>query len=157
VSLFLSGLPIWAGIILLVVLPTIIAMSGPMILRRWFSYEGLAGNNKIAGFKLNTAGKIYAVLLAFAVIAVWQKFNKAEIAVEQEAAAAATLYRLAAGDDPAMTAMRAAMDKYLELAIDQEWSRMAEGKESREAGQALDALYGAAVHLTEKAPRSQAI
>jgi hypothetical protein len=37
---------------------------------------------------------IYAVLLAFAVIVVWGKFNDAETAVVQEAGASATIYRL---------------------------------------------------------------
>jgi hypothetical protein len=100
VSLFLSGLPLWAATILLVVLPTMAAMCGPILVRRRIGLECLATNNQIAGFKFATVGVIYAVLLAFAVIVVWEKFTDAETAVVQEAGAAATLYPLASGLEP---------------------------------------------------------
>jgi hypothetical protein len=50
------------------------AMCGP-ILRRRVGLERLATNNEIAGFKFATVGVIYAVLLAFAVIVVCEKFT----------------------------------------------------------------------------------
>jgi hypothetical protein len=100
---------------------------------------------------------IYSVLLAFAVIVAWQKFNEAEITVVQEAGAAATLYRLSAGPDPAMIATRAALSNYLRTAVERDWPQMAKGKESREATRALDGLYAATLHLTEDGSRSPAI
>jgi hypothetical protein len=75
VSLFLAGLPLWVAAILLVVLPTIAAMCGPVLMRRRVGRERLASNNDIAGFKFATVGVIYAVLLAFAEIVVWEKFS----------------------------------------------------------------------------------
>jgi chromate transport protein ChrA len=92
VSLFLAGLPLWVAAILLVVLPTMAAMCGPVLMRRRIGLERLASNNEIAGFKFATVGVIYAVLLAFAEIVVWEKFSDAETAVVQEAGASATLY-----------------------------------------------------------------
>lgn len=148
-SLFLSGLPLWVAALLLVVIPTIVAMFGPVLIRRRIGLDGLTSNNEIAGFKFATVGVIYAVLLAFAVIVVWEKFNDAEIAVVQEAGASATLYRLAAGPEHEAVATRAALSNYLKLAIEREWPLMAKAKESREVTQALDALYASAVNLTE--------
>ena len=113
-SLFLSGLPLWAQMLVLVVLPTIAAMCGPILLRRWSSYERLSSNNEIAGFKFATVGVIYSVLVAFAVIVVWEKFNDAEAAVVQEAGATDTLYRLTTGPEPSMVAARAALGEYLQ-------------------------------------------
>src|ERR1700737_5176904 len=118
VSLFLAGLPLWVAAILLVVLPTIAAMCGPVLMRRRIGLERLASNNQIAGFKFATVGVIYAVLLAFAVIVVWEKFTDAETAVVQEAGAAATLYPLASGPEPEAAATRAALTNYLRLSID---------------------------------------
>jgi len=43
---------------------------------------------------------LYAVLLAFAVVVVWEKFNQAESEVAKEAGAAATVFRLSQGVDP---------------------------------------------------------
>ena len=54
-------------------------MCGPVLLRRWSSYERLSSNNEIAGFKFATVGVIYSVLVAFAVIVVWEKFNDADL------------------------------------------------------------------------------
>jgi hypothetical protein len=92
--LFLSTLPLWVSCLLLVVLPTFLAMSGPVLIRRRVALERLTTNNEIAGFKFATVGVIYAVLLAFAVIVVWERFADGEAAVLQEAGAAATFYRL---------------------------------------------------------------
>jgi uncharacterized integral membrane protein len=97
------------------------------------------------------------VLLAFAVIVVWQKFSDAETAVVQEAGAAATLYRLASGPEPDAVATRAALTNYLRLAIDRDWPQMAAGEDSREVTQALDALYADALRLMEKGSRQPAI
>ena len=120
-SLFLSGLPLWVAAILLVVVPTIAAMCGPVLMRRRIGLERLTSNNEIAGFKFATVGVIYAVLLAFAVIVAWEKFSDAETAVIQEAGASATLYRLAAGPEPEAVKTRAALGNYLRLAIDHDW------------------------------------
>jgi hypothetical protein len=66
-------------------------MFGPVLMRHRVGLERLTSNNEIAGFKFATVGVIYAVLLAFAVIVVWEKFRDAETAVLQEAGASATL------------------------------------------------------------------
>jgi hypothetical protein len=124
VSLFLTGRPLWIAAIFLVVLPTIAAMCGPVLMRRRTGLERLASNYEIAGFKFAAVGVIYAVLFAFAVIVVWEKFSDAETAVVQEAAAAATLYRLATGLEPEAVATRAALGKYLRLATDRDWPLM---------------------------------
>jgi hypothetical protein len=150
VLLFLSGLPIWAALLLLVVLPAIIAMGALIVVRRFVAFESLASNNEIAGFKFATVGVIYSVLVAFAVIVVWEKFNEAEIAVVQEAGAAATLYRLTQTHDPDIVATRAALNTYLKLAIQRDWPAMAKEKESNETTQSLDALYATALRVAQK-------
>ena len=155
--LFLSGLPLWLAMLLLVVLPTIIAMCGPIVVRRSVNLEHLTTNNEVAGFKFAVVGVIYAVLVAFAVIVVWEKFSEAQGAVVREAGASETLFRLAAGSDPKMVAARAALRNYLKLAVDRDWPRMAMEKDSREVTEALDALYATALHLTEGEPRPSAL
>jgi hypothetical protein len=156
-ALFLSGLPVWAAFILLVVLPTIIALCGLIVSRRWFNKEHLTVNNEVAGFKFATVGVIYSVLVAFAVIVVWEKFNEAERVVVQEAGAAAILYRLTAGSDPALVATRAALVNYLKLAIERDWPRMAVEKSSHEVSDALDKLYDAALVLADDRSRHPAL
>jgi hypothetical protein len=55
VSLFLSGLPSWIAAILLVVLPTIAAMRGPVLIRHRAGLERPATNNEIAGYSSTTS------------------------------------------------------------------------------------------------------
>ena len=88
-SHFLATVPLWLLIVLVVVIPTVLAM----ILRRWVGVETLTKNNEIAGLKFATVGVIYAVLLAFSVIVVWEKFNDAQTTVAEEAGATAALFR----------------------------------------------------------------
>ncbi len=53
-------------------------MVGPSVVRRYVTLEKLTAHNEIAGFKFATVGVLYAVLLAFAIIVVWEKFSAAE-------------------------------------------------------------------------------
>ena len=154
--LSICELPFWASIALLVLLPTAVAMCGPVLVRRQVDLARLTTNNEIAGFKFATVGVIYAVLLAFAVIAVWEKFSEAEEMVTKEAGAAATLYRLAAGSEPEAAAAKAALNNYLTLAIDRDWPMMAKEKESRDVTRALDGLYAAILRLPETGVRKSA-
>jgi Na+/melibiose symporter-like transporter len=157
VSLYLSALPLWVAATILVVIPTAIAMCGPVLIRRKVGLERLTTNNEIAGFKFATVGVIYAVLLAFSVIVVWERFSDAEGAVLQEAGASATLYRLSAGTDPEAIATRAALNNYLRLAVERDWPRMADEKVSDDVTKALDALYASAIRMSGSASRQSAV
>jgi hypothetical protein len=127
------------------------------MLRRWIGHQNLAANNEIAGFKFAVVGVIFAVLLAFATVVVWEKFSDAEVAVVEEAGASATLYRLTAGQEPDMIATRTALTNYLKLAVDKDWPQMAVGGESGDVTKALDDLYAAALVVTHDENRHPAL
>jgi hypothetical protein len=147
-SLFLSGCPLWFSALVLVVMPTLAASVCLILIRGHVGLEKLTTNNEVAGFKFAVVGVIYAVLLAFAVIVVWERYTDAELAVVQEAGAAATIYRLAAGNQPDAVATREAVSNYLRLAIARDWPLMGSEKESADVTRALDTLYAAALRLT---------
>jgi len=153
-SLFLSSLPLWLGAFFTVLLPTALAMLGPFMVRRRFTLSILTKNNEIAGFQFATVGVIYAVLLAFAIVAVWDKFTEAELLVMKEAGASATINRISIGDAPESVATRAALKDYLVVVVEDEWPRMARGGESFEARRKLDALYRAAMRLADNRPQA---
>lgn len=146
-SYYLSSLPLWQLILLVVIIPTGIAMSAQLVIRSLAGVDKLAKNNEIAGFKFATVGVIYAVLLAFVVIAVWEKFSEAQNAVTDEAAAIAALHHFTEGTEPETIAMQAALAKYLKAAIDEEWPAMSREGESPATDHALDALYQATIAL----------
>jgi hypothetical protein len=139
----LTKAPLWIAAAL-VALITAAAMIGPVVVRRRLGLEWLRTNNEVAGFKFATVGVIYAVLLGFAVITVWDKFSEAETTVSLEAGAAATIFRLARGiDAQASAALRAGMSAYLRTAIAQDWPAMQHGLGSPEATRALSGAYAA--------------
>src|SRR5689334_22068128 len=134
--------PVWLSAVLVVVLPTLIAMLGPVVVRRRFDLRRLTTNNEVAGFKFATVGVLYAVLLAFAVIVVWEKFSDAEAHVAREAGAAAAIYRLAPGlgAEPG-AALGDATTRYLKVVIGSDWPGMEQGKESPVVTGVLNDVY----------------
>jgi hypothetical protein len=147
VSYFLSSLPLWQLILLVVIIPTAAAMTAQLLIRKWVGGDRLAKNNEIAGFKFATVGVIYAVLLAFTVIAVWEKFSQAQDAVTDEAGAISALDHFVEGDGPEAVAVRKALVDYLSAAINDEWPTMAREGESPATEHALNSLYQAAIAL----------
>ncbi len=131
-------------------------MLGPHLVRHYVSLEELSANNEVAGFKFAVVGVLYAVLLAFAIIVVWEKFNDAENTVAREAGATANLYRLShgIGDEPG-SSLRRALSTYLKTTISGDWPAMEHGGEGEPARQALDAVYAAILPYAQ--PQSSAL
>src|SRR5262245_60107799 len=143
-TFFLTTLPLWLSAIILIVPTTLLAMLGPFIVRRYVELNQLRTNNEVAGFKFATVGVLYAVLLAFAVVVVWEKFNQAESEVAKEAGAATTLFRLTQGVDPERgAAIREATTAYLTSAIASDWPAMENGTQSPATTEALNEIYRA--------------
>lgn len=155
---FLTGLPLWLSGMLIVGLPTVLAMFGPIVVRRYVTLEKLAKNNEVAGFKFAVVGVLYAVLLAFAIIVVWQRFSDAENNVATEAGAAANIYRLSQGinGQPGIT-LRGALTNYLRVVISEGWPLMERGSPSTSAREALDGVYKAVLTLESPEQRNTAL
>ena len=145
-----------SGILFLVVMP-VLAMTGTLVIRRRFGLDRLKVNNEVAGFKFATVGVLYAVLLAFAVIVVWEKYSEAENTVALEAGAAVTVYRLSEGlGESSAGSARAAMTTYLKQAIEKGWPAMAKGHADPEANTALNAAYAAVLAFEPSDARAEA-
>jgi Protein of unknown function (DUF4239) len=141
---FLTTQPIWVAAVILLVPTTFIAMAGPVAVRRFVKLDRLRTNNEVAGFKFATIGVIYAVLLAFAIVVVWERYNQAENDVAKEASAVATVLRLTQGlDAPHGAAVRAATVDYLKAAISRDWPAMAQGRPSHAVTVMLGKIYDA--------------
>jgi predicted membrane chloride channel (bestrophin family) len=71
----------------------LLAVAGILLARRWVGVEVLKLNNEVAGFIYAVIGVVYAVLLGFTTIIVWEQYDKAQAVVDQEANELADLYR----------------------------------------------------------------
>lgn len=154
----LTTAPFWLSGLLLVVLPTLLAMIGPVVVRRSVPLEALISNNEVAGFKFAVVGVLYSVLIGFSVIVVWERFSDSEANVAQEAGAAVTILRLSDGlDADARAGIRARLSAYLTDAIEEDWPAMAQGREGAGTTTALDQLYAEVLGLNPITSRDDQI
>jgi hypothetical protein len=124
---FLTTQSIWVSGGIIVGIGTVLSVLGPVLLRR-YARAKRSVDTDIAGFKFGTIGVLYAVLLAFAIIVVWEKFSDAELKAVQEAGAAENVYRLSQGlSDNARVAVVNGVANYLKAAINVEWPAMDQG------------------------------
>jgi hypothetical protein len=79
-------------LLLLIVLAVLFAIGGQWVMRRFVPYSYLKLHNDVAGFVFACLGVIYAVVLAFAVLQVWDQKSEAETRVAAEDGIAASIY-----------------------------------------------------------------
>jgi hypothetical protein len=95
--------------------------------RRFVKAYVREGHNEVLIPIFLTAGTIYAVLLAFVVIAVWEAHDAAHANAAEEASTLATMYRQTAGMPPnEQREMRRLLREYTEAVFKQEWQIQAQ-------------------------------
>src|ERR1700687_4188245 len=154
---FLTSQSLWISGAIIIGGGTLLATLGPALVRRFVALERLTTNNEIAGFKFATVGVLYAVLLAFVIIVVWEKFTNAELEVVHEAGAAENIYRLSQGlGDTTGADLRNAVAAYLKTAIADDWPAMDSGVPgaSTSTKQARDAVYTMLSVVNDQATRA---
>lgn len=106
-------------------------------------------HNDVSGFVLTIVGTIYAVLLAFIAVAVWQGFMQADGLVQSEANLVSDLYRdTVAFPEPAASSLRHELYVYAETVVQDEWPALAAGEADDAAGwQLLDRFHTELVQL----------
>lgn len=89
-------------------------------------------HNDLAGFILAVIGVVYAVLLAFVAIGVWERFQHSEELAYAEAGSLTVVYR-DAGSFPQGERVRRDLRDYVNAIENDEWPLMARGRESEKA------------------------
>src|SRR5271155_4184840 len=84
--------PVQVGIVVLVF--SSLSILGLYLVRRLVSVERLKQNHEVAGFTFGVIGAFYGLLLAFVIVAAWERFDRADEKVQDEAMALTSLYRL---------------------------------------------------------------
>lgn len=106
----------------------IVAIGIHHIVQRRFGYDVLALHNDVAGFIYSAVGVIFAVVLGFVVVVVWQKYDDVRNYVDNEVAAAIDIYHVADGFPPQLRdRLRAQLLDYSKVVVDREWRTMARG------------------------------
>ncbi len=115
------------GEILIVAVFAGIAVVLHAIWQRRFKSELLRKHNDVAGFLFSAVGVIYAVVLGFVVVVVWEKYDGTVANVESEIAAVSDLYRTVGGlSNPSRSEIRSQLQTYTSGIINSEWPLMSQ-------------------------------
>lgn len=116
---------VWLGVGL-VALCVGVSLLGLIFVRRRFDRDNLQKHQEVAGFVIAVVGVIYAVLLAFVVVIVWEDFGSADTTANNEADAVGNLYRDAIGIGGIQgQRLDRAVQAYAVSVADVEWPYMA--------------------------------
>jgi tryptophan-rich sensory protein len=113
-------------------------------LQRRLSSEMLRRHNDVAGYLFSAVGVLYAVLLGFVVVVVWEKYDGTIANVQEEIDAAGDLYHIMVGfPEPVRSRVREDLSRYAQTVIYVEWPAMARNQDVPETGSRLidDAAY----------------
>jgi Protein of unknown function (DUF4239) len=136
---WVQGLPVYGSGILIVGGFVALTVLIGTIVSKLFPQQVRLEHNDLAGFILAVIGVVYAVLLAFVAVTVWERFEAAETRSYEEASSLAVVYR-DADDFPQREAIRSAMRSYAKLVAEVEWPAMAHGQGSPEADALIEQI-----------------
>jgi hypothetical protein len=121
----LYWLPSWLVLVLGVGLAVALSCGGQLLVHRFVADANFLDDNDLNGYISGTIVTLFAVLIGFVTVVVWQQYDSMRDRVAAEASDVAGVWHDAVGLDPrARTAVRKDMLGYVKLMIDQEWPQM---------------------------------
>lgn len=130
----------------------ILSVAGTLLFHRFIPHRSLKIHNDIAGPIFSTLGVVYAVLLGFVVVVVWQNFDRAKLNAEIEVNCIASIY---VDSEPFekdfRRNLRGAIGAYTRAVVD-EWGMLAIGSHNPQAHTAMErliTLYGSYLPVNE--------
>ena len=133
---------VWA--ILFVTACTALCVLALTLVRRSVTIQRLETHHEVAGFLIGIVGVVYAVLLAFVVVVVWERYNDAARDLTQEANQVGDLWQMAGGFGPELrTQVRGSLVTYLHTVIDREFASMRHEQSSPDAETAFIRIWDA--------------
>lgn len=103
------------------------SVAGLCLVRALVPLDQLQKNHEVAGVTFGVLGAFYGLVLAFVIVAAWERFNDANSYALTEATALESLYKLgAAFSEPMRSKVDSAVLAYSHRVVDQEWQAMAD-------------------------------
>lgn len=119
-----------------------ISVGGLLLFRRVVGPSRLEHGHAVSATMFQLAGTLYAVLVAFVVVVVWEQFSDAEDASGHEAAAIADLLRDSAALPPeSRSEVERSLVAYTRSVVDSEFPRMRHGEQVAEQSDELIAVW----------------
>ena len=129
--------------LLIVGLPALVTGLCVLLARKFLQGRVREGHNDVLVPLFLTAGTIYAVMLGFLVVVVWEAYGNAKDNVGAEASTLTTMYRMTNGMEPGeLKVMREHIREYTEAVAEKEWAIQAKtGGASPDARRQVAAIY----------------
>lgn len=142
-------LPAWLLIALCVAIAAALAVGGLILAHKVVPAKVMKLHNEVAGFVFATVGVIYAVLLAFVVLVVWEQFNEAgEISAAEGATALALVRQIENFPDRSEAdALKPLVLTYAARVVDCEYPAAARFEDCKASREALVALWKRVVSI----------
>jgi hypothetical protein len=136
-----SAVPAQYMLVAVIVVFSALAVGCHSVIQRSFKDVDFIGHNEVGGVLVGVVGTIYAVLLGFVTVVVWERFNDAADRFSGEAGSTAAVWHLVAGL-PSANALRirSGAQQYFNAVIVEELPAMSRGHESLAADRALREL-----------------
>jgi hypothetical protein len=102
------------------------SVAGLCLVRSLVPLDRLRMNHEVASVTFGVLGAFYGLVLAFVIVAAWERFNLANDVAHQEATSLESLYKLgAAFSEPMRSRLDSAVISYTDRVISEEWPAMA--------------------------------
>ena len=135
-----------------------LALLGMLYVRRHVPLHALKEQHDVAGVTFAVVGGFYGVLLAFVLVASWDRFERARGNTETEANSLGDLYRQAAAvPEPTASELRREIVAYLHSVIDVEWPSMLQGSFSPETQRLYFDIWTTALAMSAEDPKTVAL
>jgi hypothetical protein len=136
----------------------LLAVLGFVLVHRRIAVHIRHAHNDVAGFIYAVVGIMYAILLAYVTIIVWERFDSVNSVVEQEATNAYNVYHeVDEFPDANRSEVEGIVKAYVETTVDDEWPLLASGKYSEHAEDLADQLGSAVARLPVTSPAQQVL
>ena len=117
-------------------------IAGLVITRHFVPHHKMKVHNDVSGPIFGTLGVVYAVLLAFVVIVVWERFDKSDTNAQKEANCMIDLWRDTDAFAPAFRDQaHALLREYAKTVISEEWDMLAKGQMSESVSEIVKRIW----------------
>lgn len=135
---------------------TAFSVAGLLIVRRFIPFGILKAHHDVADPILGALGAVYAVLLAFVVVTVWQNFDKSSSGVQLEANYLADIYSDAEAFSPDFKQKAdILLREYRQAVVDDEWKTMERGRMSPKVEKLIHQIWSLYTTYQPRNPTEQ--
>lgn len=158
-STILLLIPDWAALLTILFIIVPVSLAGFFLVHRLIPVKVRLIHNDVAGFVFSVVGVMYAVLLAFVIVVVWEQYRETQTHTNHEVSTALALYRTmeAYAESIPGKDLRPMLRDYLEEILEVEYPAMRRMEPVELANARIRALWTQVGRLAPASSREQVL